>query len=76
MTPRGKGLLVEYVVRDLRGLEQNGQLRTVKGIPFKTAAAARAYRAKLPTGWTRPMQEKTPVSNGRGLAYTYNPFTK
>ena len=50
MTPRGKALLIEYAVRDLRGLEQNGQLRTVKGIPFKTAAAARAYCAKLPAG--------------------------
>ena len=47
---RDKDLLIEYAVRDLRGREQNGQLRTVKGIPFKTAAAARAYRAKLPAG--------------------------
>lgn len=29
MTPRGKELLIEYAVRDLRGLEQNGQLRTM-----------------------------------------------
>ena len=50
MTPRGKALLIEYAVRDLRGLEQQGQLRTVKGTPFKTVAAAKAYRAKLPAG--------------------------
>lgn len=50
MTPRDKGLLVEYAVRDLRGLEQHGQLRTVKGTPFKTIATAVAYRAKLPAG--------------------------
>ena len=31
MTPRDKGLLVEYVVRDLRGQERHGQLLTVKG---------------------------------------------
>lgn len=50
MTPRGKELLIEYAVRDLRGLEQNGQLRTMKGTPFKTITAAAAYRAKLPAG--------------------------
>ena len=50
MTPRGKALLIEYAVRALRGREQNGQLLTVKGTPFKTVTAAKAYRAKLPAG--------------------------
>lgn len=50
MTPRDKGLLVEYVVRDLRQQERHGQLLTVKGTPFKTVTAAKAYRAKLPEG--------------------------
>lgn len=50
MTPRDKGLLVEYVVRDLRQQERHGHLPTVKGTPFKTVTAAKAYRAKLPAG--------------------------
>jgi len=61
MTPRGKEQIIEYAVRDLRGLEQNGQLRTMKGTPFKTITAA-AGNHKADGG---------PAISDRGLACVY-----